>query len=279
MPDAFIETSVAIGLVFRHAGERAACASAIPTNAVRISSRYVQFEVARGFLRSLITLHNLSFEYSVFSDLHQAAHSGQNRFKHYRMHTWLGAFVDFEAAMEAEDGCIEQSQKLEAFRAKLRGWIRRGWSRMQREFAAIINKTGCREALAPPRIRSDGRLDQVLPIDQCGIASACGLKRFIDQERRVLEALKIGLNDLPRQAKDAETIKRISAIDRFLKSESDTDFSGRDCHQCGDALIAVEAPVDHVIITKNAKHFVPIAQLLGKRAFIAQTATSTQPNP
>jgi hypothetical protein len=90
MPDAFLESSVVIGLLFRHAGERTACEQAIPAGATRACSRYVQYEVARGFLTSLLALHNISFEYDSYADLHLAAYSGQRRFRSYEMHTWLG---------------------------------------------------------------------------------------------------------------------------------------------------------------------------------------------
>src|SRR5262245_44836071 len=104
MPEAFLDSSVLIGLVFRHAGERDACSAALSRTDSVCCSRYVIFEVARGFLRSLIALHNYSFEFNSFAGLHQAAHSGQQRFKPYAMHTWLGAFDDYFASLEAEDG-------------------------------------------------------------------------------------------------------------------------------------------------------------------------------
>lgn len=98
MADVFLDSSILIGLTFRHAGERAACREALPDGSSAKCSRYVLFEVARGFLRSLIALHNYSFEYDSFADLHQKAHSGQQRFKPYRMGTWLGAFDDYFSA-------------------------------------------------------------------------------------------------------------------------------------------------------------------------------------
>ena len=62
------------------------------------------------------------------------------------MHTWLGAFDDYFATLEKEDGISSEALKLEEFRSKLRGWIRRGWRRFENDFA-IINEIGCREDL------------------------------------------------------------------------------------------------------------------------------------
>ncbi|MEO8428687.1 MAG: hypothetical protein ABI651_16430, partial [Verrucomicrobiota bacterium] len=111
MAEAFLDSSILIGLVFRHAGERASCRAVLPVDKAAVCSRYVIFEVARGFLRSLIALHNYSFEFTSFADLHLAAYSGQLRFKPYKMYTWLGAFTDYQAALEAEDGPCEERQR------------------------------------------------------------------------------------------------------------------------------------------------------------------------
>jgi hypothetical protein len=275
MPEAFLDSSILIGLVFRHAGERAACRAVLPVDRTAVCSRYVIFEVARGFLRSLIALHNYSLESSSFADLHQAAHSGQQRFKPYRMHTWLGAFDDYFAALEAEDGTNSELLKLEEFRAKLRGWIRRGWRQLESDFR-LFNEIGCREDLPPPTSRGDERIDQVLPIDECGQPAVCGLQAFIQTCKSQVEALAVGSEALPASEKDRETLGRIDGLRHLLAIEPGAQFDGKRCHRCGDALICLEAPPGHTIATKNRKHFEPLALILGKRLVVAETArTST----
>lgn len=277
MPDAFLESSVVIGLLFRHAGERAACAQSIPEGAARTCSRYVQYEVARGFLRTLLALHNISFEYDSYADLHLAAYSAQRRFKSYEMSSWLGAFTDFEAALEAEGEGISQAQRLEEFRAKLRGWIRRGWARLERDFDLSIDEVGCRDPLPAPFARGDGRMDQIIAADQCGVVAACKVMAFVNQRRAEMELVADGLAQLPPRESDDETNKRIIALRTLLRTDPKSNFKGKICHRCGDAFIAIEAPASHTIVTKNAKHFVPIAGLLGKQVSIAVTAKSTRP--
>jgi len=275
MPDAFLDSSVVIGLLFRNAGERAACLKAIPEDAARVGSRYVQFEIARGFLRSLILLHNASFEYPSFSALHQAAHSGQRRFKPYEMQTWLGAFDDYFAALEAEDGAPDPDQQLNEFRAKLWSWIRRGWRKLQADFVPL-NAIGCREDLPPPLRRSDQRVDQLLPLLECGNPAACRLQAFVDDPRASKTALAVGLDRLPEKQKDSETIRHIDALRELLAVSAGTEFTGSHCHRAGDGLIAIEMPVGHLVVTKNRKHFEPITPLLGKPFAIALPARSTQ---
>ena len=277
MADAFLDSSVLIGLVFRHAGERAACKAALPADGKAVCSRYVIFEVARGFLRSLIALHNYSFEFNSFADLHLSAHSGQQRFKPYAMHTWLGAFDDYFAALEAEDGACSEALKLEELRAKVRGWIRRGWRQMEQDFW-LINGIGCREDLPSPASRGDQRIDQRLPDEECGQPAACRLQAFIQTWKLHVEAVAAGLEALPALRKDKETVARIDGLRHLLASTPGARFEGKKCHRCGDALICLEAPLGYLIATKNRKHFEPLAQILGKQLTIAETARSTTPN-
>ena len=277
MAQAFLDSSLLIGLVFRHAGERAACRAALPVHGTAVCSRYVIFEVARGFLRNLIALHNYSLEFSSFADLHQAAHSGQQRFKPHRMHTWLGAFDDYFAALEAEDGYTSEALKLEEFRAKLRGWIRRGWRQMQTGFSSF-NEIGCREDLPPPASRGDQRIDQWLPVGQCGQPAACRLQAFIQTHRPQVEAVAAGLEAFPVSRKDHETLGRIDGLRHLLATALGAPFDGKKCHDCGDALICLEAPPSQFIATKNRKHFEPLAKILGKPLVVAQTARTTTRN-
>lgn len=278
MTDAFLDSSVLIGLVFRHAGERAACRAALPADGKAFCSRYVVFEVARGFLRSLIALHNHSFEFNSFADLHQAAHSGQQRFKPYAMHTWLGAFNDYFSALEAEDGVCSEALKIEEFRAKVRGWIRRGWRQMEQDFRPI-NEIGCREDLPSPASRGDQRIDQRLPDGECGQPGACRLQAFIQAWKPQMEAVAVGLEALPDSRKDNETLVRIDGLRHLLSTALGTPFDGKKCHRCGDALICLEAPPGCLIATKNRKHFEPLAQILGKPLTVAETASSTKGLP
>jgi predicted nucleic acid-binding protein len=274
MADVVLDSSVVIGLVFRHAGERTACRTALPLDGKIFCSRYVIFEVARGFLRSLIALHNYSLEFRSFADLHLAAYSGQQRFKPYRMHTWLGAFTDYQAALEAEDGPCDEGQKVEELRAKLRIWIRRGWRRMEVDFS-LMNAIGCREDLPPPALRGDQRIDQRLPDGECGQPAACQLQAFIQTRKPYVEAVAAGLEALPASQKDKETVDRIDGLQHLLAVAPGAPFEGKKCYRCGDALICLEAPRGHIIATKNRKHFEPLARILGNPLAVAETARST----
>jgi hypothetical protein len=275
MPDSFIDSSVLIGLHFRHAGERAACDACLPSAGGRVSSRYVVFEIARGFLRSLINLHNASLEFVRFSELHQAAYSGARGFRRYEMHTWLGAMTDFMAALELETGSFAESQKLELLRARLRVTIQRGWRKLLRSYS-FINDVECRQDLPEPTLNADGMLTHALPVLDCGKPHACGILSYIDTNRQLVQSLADHLEGLPEKDKGTDTDKKhLDGLRHLLESPVGEAFKGKKCHRCGDALICLEAPQNHVIATKNETDFRPIASHLGKALVISKTATAT----
>ena len=278
MLDAYIDSSVLIGLHFRHAGERAACEESLPLGGGRVSSRYVVFEIARGFLRHLIELHNLSYEYARFSDLHLAAHSGRRIFKKYEMHTWLGAIDDFSASLEDEGGAFRETDKIEMLRAMLRQVIRRGWNKLLTN-CSFINETGCQPFLAKPELNIDQRLVQELPVSRCGHPNACGIQSYLALRRSVVDNLNVHLEGLSDSKKGNDTNKHVEGLRYLLERSPGVPFKGEKCHQCGDAIICMEAPQNHVIATKNKGDFEPIAAFLGKQLNIAKTATTTSHAP
>jgi hypothetical protein len=139
----------------------------------------------------------------------------------------------------------------------------------------LINQIGCREDLPPPVSRGDQLVDQRLPDDECGRPTACRLQAFIAARKTQSEAIASELEALPASRKDRETTARIDGLRHLLSIPSGARFDGTKCHRSADALICLEAPEDYVIVTKNRKHFEPLAQVLGKQLTVADSARST----
>ncbi len=100
--DAFLDSSVLIGLVFRPVGERAACCAALSSDVRPFCSRYVIFELARGFLRSLIALHNYSFVVRIDGLRHLLAAALGTPFDGKKCHRCGDALI----CLEAPPGCL-----------------------------------------------------------------------------------------------------------------------------------------------------------------------------
>ncbi len=261
MADAFLDSTALIELVFRDAEQQARVAAAASTDGQRITSRYVVFEIARGFLRPLLTLYNKSLVARTFAELHRFAHGRQQIYRHHWRETMLGAFDDFLENLAQSRARLTQRQMLDSFRGWLGPHIRRGWRQIFRE-AAIINPTRCRDDFPAPARRDDGCYEQALPTTACGQPENCGLRAYLASRRDDFHAIRARLAAIP--APDAETSKRIAALDRLLGTSPDAPFAGRDCWRCGDAIICHEAPTGAVVVSKNAGHFAPICAALGR---------------
>jgi hypothetical protein len=275
MPDAFLDSSILIGLHFRHAGERTACLKCLPKGGQLIASRYAVFEIARGFLRSLINLHNFSIDYDRLSDILLAAHTGQVRYRPYQMATWLGCITDFIAAMEEDGGAFTDEQRLDLFRAQLRSVIDLGWQRLNSSYQ-LLNVAGCRDALPEPTLNADGLVIHSIPVSECGKVNACGVRRYLETNRTTVEGLINHIKTLKKRQKPGASDKHAEHLGLILANALNQDFDGKSCHVCGDALLCLEAPTQSTVATKNEKDFRPILNHLGKVMVVAETAKSTR---
>jgi hypothetical protein len=261
----FFETSVLVDYFFRSAEIRDKVKAALPTQFQLVSSRYIVFELARGFLRNLVLLHNKSTQVKRFSELQAYAQAVYR--KQHLLGTVLGAFKDFfeeglkRGAFEHPTMAPDEAMLL-SFRGFLRGAIRRDWKDMMRSLQLVVNDVGCREDILTPHI-VDGMYYQELKRERCGIHTNCGLKKYMSKERRDFEMLRRQLQSAP--TKDFETTRRIKSLRELYRVEK-ADFERGDCYSCGDAIIAHEAPTSTVIATKNKTHFEPICDVFKKRA-------------
>ena len=261
MPRAFLDSSTLIELTFRNRKIRSKVNAAIPSDLDRSTSRYVVFEVARGYLGHLILLHNKALAVQSLSELHQYLHSGQQIFKRYRSGTMLGAFDDFIVHLETLDQSLTERQRLAAFQGWIASHLRRGWQKLLHGIE-VINSVGCREDIPAPRKNRGQNYEQALPTKQCGSVKACGLDAYLTSHHSELEAIVTGLGGLKQP--DPETKRRIAALRRLQSKGSGSDFEGGDCWDCGDAIICHEAPSGSTVVSKNRKHFQPLCLMTQK---------------
>jgi len=267
MPDAFLESSALIELVFRHREVQRKVESACPAGGRRLTSRYVLFEIARGYLLSLLVLHNKARAVKSLRELHEYTHSGQRLFQRHRRETMLAAYEDYLAHLQALGISLTEEQRLSHFRGWFSQHLRHGWRRLTGA-AKTINPAGCREDIPAPVQNANGLYEQPLPTQECGFPKACGLDGYLSAHRADFEAAARALAALDDP--DAETKRRLSALQSLLARKAGADFAGEHCWSCGDAIICHEAPIDAAIVSKNRKHFEPLCAVFGRtlRAYV-----------
>src|SRR5437899_10621766 len=157
MSEVFLETSAVADCFFKAKKEREIANRAIPPGDAIVTSRYVIFELCRGYLRYLILLHNKTTLFTTFSDLCRYGHAV--RLKAYYQGAIWESFTKFfsETQFQPPDKMTEDEYKLICFRSFLRKDIRRSWKKMLRSVNRIVNDVGCRDNISEPTITRDGQ--------------------------------------------------------------------------------------------------------------------------
>jgi hypothetical protein len=208
MNSVFFETSSLINYVYKGAGWRKQVIASLPENCRKSTSRYVIYEVARGFLRNLLVLYNRSQEMQRFSEL--LLYVGRSRFRPHFVGTILEAFAEFyRSGVTPEDFAethlsVDEAQLI-LFRAHLQNTIRRGWRKLESEMDEVVNYVGCRDDIDAPYLR-DGLYYQDLYKEQCGAHENCELKAYIARAKKDFAALRDALMKVPKP--DAEAVRR-----------------------------------------------------------------------
>lgn len=256
MAEAFLETSALIEFIFGNRATREKVESCIPQGADVVSSRYVIYEMAKGFLYYLILLHNKSKALTKFSEV--VEYSQAIRYKPHFQGAVLGSVKKF---LESDNLGNTDQERLIVFRSFIRGRIRRGWREVNQLVRNPRNDIGCRNDLADPEL-DQGLYKMDLKTKLCGLNANCGVKAFSAANRDVLQNIRESLRKIITA--DTETVARIRCLRELYRNPKD-NFDKSDCWRSGDALITVEAPEAAVLITKNRKHIEPVAAVTGQR--------------
>lgn len=266
--DYFLETSALVDLVFRRPQIRDHLRAELGPCTQLHTSRYVIFELSRGYLKQLLVLHNKASDLEAFSSLLEYV-KRRNIGPQYAGQTMLGAYSDFIAHLEQTRSRLTEAQRLAHFRAWLALLIRSGWRVVHSTAYSLTNPMGCKDQLPAPIFRSvpgDDRLREHvshdLPTAQCGQVNNCSLVHALQSASQSFQQLVNTLQQVEKP--DAETLRRVQALQRLLVHPLNTPFQGRDCHSAGDAIIAHECSAQHTIVSKNERHFEPLCASMGK---------------
>jgi hypothetical protein len=259
--DSFLETTALIDLTFKDKATRNKVIALCVGD--KITSRYVIFELSRGYLRNLILIYNKAIAFSKFSDLF--GYLNRIRRKAHLAGTITEAFQKFFAEglqsgdIEKESPFSVDERTIIAYRGWLRKQIRYNWKRIAREPAKVINPTGCIPEIPDPKLDENNLFTHDLP-RTCGMPTACGIRVYT--ERHQADFVKVRAMLLLISDPDIETQNRIRSLKELYRKRG--PFHKTECYRSGDALIAHECPSTARVVSKNSKHIEPICQTLNK---------------
>ncbi len=217
----FLETSALIGLHFRSEEVAATTRASLPAEAAPAVSRYVLFELARGYMASMRELHAETFQCKTRHDLRKLVKSG-NRPYTYKGPTWTDALDDHLFTLEQDHDAAETPwvQLLPVmFRSRLRHVIEAGWIACHTA-QEVQNPCGCRADLPPPYEDVAGRMQHDLPTALCGAAGNCGVLEYVRAHRGDFVAIHTQQAGVKSRKKAPERKRRVEGIAHLLSANS-----------------------------------------------------------
>lgn len=268
--DAFLETTAMIDLLFKESARRDIVKEAIKEYQSLYSSQYVRMEIKRGFLQNLVALYNKSKECSTFTEVLAYVSTLSSTPRKNMLGTMLEAIARFydpvtrKALAEgasSKDFTKVQKKMAEAY---LRSQINRFWSGFSRLVDVVLDEAECYKngySIQPPFMTPEGKFDNTLESCDKYKPGICKVRQLFDQNESETKNIIVKLAEI--ESPDTETQNRLRALKEIVRLKK-RDVQKRECWRSGDAVIAIEAPENVAIVTRNCKHFTPICAALGK---------------
>lgn len=142
-------------------------------------------------------------------------------------------------------------------RLSLKVKIMMAWKKLRSVATDIVNPLMCYKEVAPTEKR--GLIDDS-PLS-CQSISKCSVQTIMRENLDDVKKLWDAIDRLSIKREDIYRKKVLKSIFRTPKR----DISGDDCRRLGDAVFAMIAPNDSVILTTNVKDHRTLAGVLGKK--------------
>ena len=143
-------------------------------------------------------------------------------------------------------------------RISLKVIIMMAWKKRRTVTTDIVNPLKCYKEVAPTDTR--GLIDDS-PLG-CELNSKCSVQAILKGKLEDVEKLWNAIDESSIKQEDQRRRKVLKSIFRTPKR----DISGDDCRRLGDAIFALLAPKDSVILTTNIKDHKTLAEALDKEA-------------
>jgi len=132
------------------------------------------------------------------------------------------------------------------------------WKRRRKLTTSVTYPIACYEE-SPPELDGDGLFALKIP---CSRERQCALRAHLVRQNTGLQKIR---DVLLGQSNKPENAKRLRVVKELIRNPK-RDIDWKQCRHLGDAVFALLAPPDCVILTTNLKDHLPLAEALGKTA-------------
>ena len=270
--DTFFETSACVDICYKG---RSDLLKEARKNGKIFTSHYSKMEIKKGYLNYLIYLHQLFRQLGSFGEVFSRVEKLNNPYHRRRMSSIIEQLrLTFnEEFFKTPIGNLPDQKKnidelltLEITKI-LHFKIRQFKNCLEKISDKVINQPDCFKDLEAPVLKEDGLFyNQKKYCHQSD--EECQIYRFFQANKERFKAIT---DKLDGESIDEESQNRRTAIKELLKKvEFKRHFNNKQqvdaklCWKCSDAILAVEAPKDSIILTSNEKHFLPICQAIDR---------------
>ena len=265
MSRAFLDTTIVVNILLKRDAAHHRCEIALRRFDTVSFPEYALKEMKSGALRAWMWLHNRCVSDGSFDRVIRAVQSISRQ--RNMLHSALEAIAETGSSKRMSMGSLAEKYGTAAnedvvhcdrMRLALRKRITVAWSRRYSFGAEISDRLSCFDdeefAIRKGLIKFE-RLS-------CEWSRGCAIAKQMSQEPGKVAALrKIALSDPSRR----ENVKRAQVL-RHVVRTPDRLINDSQCRSMGDAVFALLAPPDSVILTTNLRDHGPLAAALGKNA-------------
>jgi hypothetical protein len=263
---AFLETAALVDATLKNAERRRTVLSTIDGLGSRITSTFVRCEYKRGALNNLIALHSILISSDTMVQVLERIQGISFTPMRNRLSSMLEqlklAFAESEETLKltSQRPTLKEvsGEMVKLFARFLSAKIARAWGAFSEFVSGELDNIGCAGKIPGPK-EEDGIWKNSLE----GLKSAelCNPRPFLEKESMSFERLSA----LRASTNISDQLKKILQRSNDAVRRPKSFRTLEDVLSLGDAFLAVEAPIDHTVVTSNAKEFVPLCEALRKK--------------
>lgn len=268
--DVFLETTIMVDAVCKDKATKEKIRKILSRYDKSYTSNYARMEFKKGALQHLIYLHGKVVNCKSISEVFEAI----TKLSATRLRNKLGSVLESvtnfyrdmgktrvsEIRKKYRDITIDEYQK-EMMESYLGTLIHRSWRNFDKVADEVINPTSCFVDIQGPKKK--GRIYDNSPRTCDNSMQKCEVRKFFNDNNADFSKILKKLKELPEP--DTETRNRIKSLKKILRVKK-IDVRQKDCWNCSDAIMAMEAPQNSDIFNNNEKHYIPICEAVGKKS-------------
>jgi hypothetical protein len=268
MPKAFVDTTVLADVLLKPSGLGKAAKAALDRFDETELPVYAIKEFKSGPVRGYIWAHNALVQEQSFTgalrNLQALYRSKQRNLPSTAMEALTEAQASFgrmtSASLLEKYGAAASADKIQsdAYRLRIRTLVIRGWQRRRNVTTRVVVPLSCYDEVNIIENGPKGMLDY--HPHRCPAEGECALAQFLRTHLDQVEKLRDVVKSLPQSDEQRRRYHALHDITRKPKHQ----ITEKMCRSLGDAVFALLAPNDSVILTTNTRDHEPLASALGK---------------